>query len=136
VVEKFEKSIKGVAKYIADRVKEQHSFYLGLSISLTASVMVSKVMDIILKEFGIADLTTLLFALTLFIVIAVIGGYATNVTLILDVKGHTSVEVDWKDVVESILNLKGDRLGGEARIQFLPERTVPNCILTCWRRVY
>jgi len=116
----FEKGIKGVAKYIADRVKEQHSFYLGLSISLTASVMVSKVMDIMLKGFKIADLTTLLFALTLFIVIAVIGGYAANVTLILDAKGLTSVEVDrkdvdWKDIVKSILNLKGARLSGKAR---------------------
>ena len=62
VFEEIEKGIKDVAKYIADRVKEQHSLYLGLLISLVAGVAVSKVIDMVLEGFEIAGLTTLIFA--------------------------------------------------------------------------
>jgi uncharacterized membrane protein YoaK (UPF0700 family) len=62
VFEEIEKGIKDVAKYIADRVKEQYSLYLGLLISLTAGVIVSKVIDMVPEGFKIAGLATLIFA--------------------------------------------------------------------------
>jgi hypothetical protein len=108
VFEEFEKGVKGVAKYIADRVKEQYLFYLGLLISLTAGVVI----DIVLEGFKIASLTTLFFAsLALFAIMTAIIGHTVNITLIFDVKSAR----DWRDIIESVLNLKGTRLCRNAR---------------------
>ena len=117
VFEEIEKGIKDVAKYIADRVKEQHSLYLGLLISLTAGVIVSKVIDMVPEGFKIAGLTTLIFAsLALFIIIATIIDYAANITLILKFETPTSMGINWRDIVGNILNLKGTRLSRNARL--------------------
>jgi len=113
-----------IAKYVADKIEQQHRFFTSLLYSLALAISIDKIIKIILRyvtykmidEIMINDIVELvrvfvifsLFSIALYYII--LGGYCANVTLAVSI---VKCE-DWKSLLKRILSFKDTELASSA----------------------
>ncbi|MCC6019472.1 MAG: hypothetical protein LM601_10605 [Candidatus Verstraetearchaeota archaeon] len=104
---RYWKSSGKIAKYVADRIEQQHRFFTSLLYSLALAILFSKVIDAMFRheayDIMMYELAMLTAILLLFLFLSnvlyhiVLGGYCANTTLVMSIAEGKN----WKESLKS-----------------------------------